>query len=197
MEEQTIASYEEIANWWDKKYGAQGYWGKSFDTFQELLPSGRILEIGAGAGRDARDLIARGYEYHGTEPTGRFVEIAQTKNPGAIFEQKSVYDIEPDNYDGFWAAAVLLHVPRARIHEALSKLRSALRDGAIGFIVIKEGDGELVDRTDQGTYPRLFTLWQDTDFRQKLEVANFEVVQYERVFKSERTIWLRYMVRAI
>ncbi|WP_260763649.1 class I SAM-dependent methyltransferase [Candidatus Mycosynbacter amalyticus] len=195
MEEDTITTYEQIAEWWNKKYSQPNYWGKSFDEFQELLPSGTILEIGAGAGRDAKDLIARGYGYYGTEPAAKFVEIARAKNPGARFEQLSVYELEPAEYDGFWAAAVLLHIPRPRIQEALSTLRAAVRGGAIGFIVIKEGDGEVVEV--QGDYPRLFTLWLDADFRVELSQAGFEVIKYHREVKSERTIWLRYIVKAI
>lgn len=199
MEEQrTIDAYNTHAEYWRQNYSQPNYWDGVFETYQKLLPAGSVIEIGAGAGRDANDLIARGYEYYGTEPAERLVAVARRENPGATFEQKSVYDLKAGEFDGFWAAAVLLHIPRTRMCEALAKIRGAVRNGAIGFIAIKEGDGEYLEEMNGDVdSTRLFVLWRDADFRAELVRAGFEVIEYVCNVKSERTIWLQYIVRAI
>lgn len=197
-EHETVAAYNALAKKWHDQHKDLGFLRSEMDLFQTLLPAGKIIEIGAGGGRDANDLIARGYEYYGTEPAEKLIEIAREYNPGATFEQKSIYELEPADYDGFWASAVLLHIPRARIAEALGKLRRAVRDGAIGYITIKEGDGERIETDDENAAAkRLFVLWHDEAFREELARAGFEVVKYERAEITARTIWLMYFVRAI
>lgn len=197
QEDETIATYNAFAQEWHEQHKEPNYWDDAMDYFQTLLPKGTILEIGAGGGRDAKDLIKRGYDYYGTEPAANFIPVARQHNPGAVFEQKSVYELEAADYDGFWASAVLLHVPRERIQEALTHLRAAVRSDAVGFIAIKEGEGERVEvGGDDVQITRLFVLWQDNDFRRELAEAGFEVMRYIRTEKSSRTIWLQYFVRA-
>lgn len=47
-----------------------------------LPTSGRILDIGAGSGRDARAMVARGLVVTAAEPSTRFRAIASAKSPG-------------------------------------------------------------------------------------------------------------------
>lgn len=198
LEDETIAAYNAYAEEWHERHLEPRYWGDAMDYFQELLPRGKMLEIGAGGGRDAKDLIARGYEYYGTEPAENFVAIARQYNPGATFEQRSVYELQSGEHDGFWASAVLLHIPRDRIQEALGNLHGAVKRGAVGFIAIKEGDGEKVEiGGDSVAIKRLFVLWRDDDFKKELVKAGFEVIKHVRTEKSQRTTWLKYFVRAV
>lgn len=142
-EKLTIAAYDDQATRWAGEHQTSGFWGKEMDKFQELLPSGKVLEIGSGGGRDAKELTSRGYQYVGTDASQGLIEQAQKANPQTVFLTQSVYDLDfpPDFFDGFWAAAVLLHIPKNKIDLALGKIKSVVKPGGIGFITLKEGEG--------------------------------------------------------
>ena len=53
-----------------------------------LAPGDRILDVGCGTGRHARELATRGYRVHGVDISERFIEIASEGAPaGATFER--------------------------------------------------------------------------------------------------------------
>ena len=199
-EEQTMRTYDTSASEWSSKYSSKRFWGEEMDRFGELFPTGKVLEIGSGGGRDAKELIAKGYEYTGTDVSQGLLEEAKKANPNATFLQQSVYDLDfpDDTFDGFWASAVLLHIPKDRIDEALGRLHSVVRSDGVGFISIIQGEGQKIvedepDMVDKRT--RLFAYWQDDEFQEALKRNKFEVVETKVRPMSERTTWLVYFVK--
>ena len=152
-----------------------------------MLPSGKVLEIGSGAGKDAQALIQMGYEYTGTDASKGLIDLAQQRNPGAKFENKSVFDLDyPDNtFDGFWTAATLLHIPKSRIDEALGTIRRVVKPGGVGFISLKQGEGE---KEDPNT-GRWFSYYSRDEFADILEGNSFRVENFE-VRAGQKDTWL-------
>ncbi len=166
--------------------------------FNELLPNGRILEIGSGGGRDAVELIEAGYDYLGTDISTGLLEQARKFNPDINFEEVSVYDLDyKELFDGFWCSAVLLHIPRYRIDDALDAINKNMKKGAFGFIAIKEGEGEKLEADNKSTQgdQRFFVYWTDEEFSKRLADNGFEVVERGYRTVSERTKWLTYIVK--
>ncbi|MCA9390165.1 class I SAM-dependent methyltransferase [candidate division WWE3 bacterium] len=195
----TIDAYNKSAKDWAASHAAQGFWQDEMGIFHTLLPAGKILEIGCGGGRDAQELIALGYEYVGTDPAENFITVAQEKNPSGIFEVKSASELDypAESFDGFWASAVLLHIPKDEISTVLESLHSLLKPGGVGFIAIKEGNGEtLITETssDGNEYERFWAFYSDDEFRELLGQVHFSVVQFIYKPMSERTRWLIYFV---
>jgi SAM-dependent methyltransferase len=198
-EDLTKNSYNKHANLWAKAHSNERFWSEEMHKFRELLPSGRILEIGSGSGRDAKELLELGYEYVGTDISERLLKQASKNNPGAHFEEASVYDLNFDKaFDGFWCSAVLVHIPKKRINEALQAIRRNMRLGAIGFISLKEGSGEKIESdTDEDGGQRFFSYWQNKEFKDVLTENGFEVLHEKTKPISERTKWLTYLVKTI
>lgn len=196
-EEITRKSYDANAHLWAPRHLSPRFWGKEMDDFRKFLPSGKILEIGCGGGRDARELIELGYDYTGTDVSKGLLEQAKKNNPGAKFIQVSLYNLDfTEKFDGFWCAAVLLHIPRKRIGEALASLNKNIKRGGYGFITVKEGDGEVLEegKPEEGG-DRLFVYWRDREFSQTLKKHGFEVVYRSYKPMSKRTKWLIYIVQ--
>lgn len=166
--------------------------------FRELLPGGKILEIGSGGGRDAAELLKLHYEYMGTDVSAEMVEVAKTAVPEAVFRQLSVYDLATldTKFDGFWASAVLLHIPKARINEALQAINASLKPGAIGMISLKDGDTEDFEVRDKDNMhqERLFVYWRKDDFLGVLKQNGFQLVDYIYRPLSQRTSWHVFFV---
>lgn len=197
-EKLTIATYDRQAENWSSSHATASFWGEEMAQFKKLLPGGRILEIGAGGGRDAKELIEAGYDYTGTDISVGLLEQARKNNPGVNFEEVSVYDLDYEElFDGFWCSAVLLHIPRARIDDALQVINKNMKRGALGFIAIKEGEGEKLEADDNSTQgdERFFVYWTDKDFSKRLEANGFNIVERGYRPMSERTKWLTYIVK--
>lgn len=194
----TKKSYDNNAVAWAKARSTSTFFSKELKKFQELLPSGRILEIGAGSGRDAEELINMGYDYVGTDISESFIRMLKKKLPSAEFHHQSVYDLFlSGKFDGFWASAVLLHVPKKRTSEALQKIKSFMRPEGVGFISLKDGEGEevLENEISGKKFKRFFSFWNKEEFENVLKQNGFELVYYEFRPESKDTRWHLFFVR--
>jgi SAM-dependent methyltransferase len=198
-EQITKLAYDAHPKEWAKYFDDAGGWPEILEKFHGLLPKGKVLEIGAGTGRDAKGLTDLGYEYVGTDVSEELLKVARERLPDQTFLQQSVYELSfSEKFDGFWASAVLLHIPKSRINEALQKIKSVLKPNAIGFISVKAGEGEKITKhkfEDEEELERLFTFWNEEDFAKALKDNDFEVLFYKYKPISEKTIWHIFIVK--
>lgn len=194
VELETISWYEQNGREWAGRHGTPDYWASEIATFSELLSEGTVIEIGTGGGRDAAELIRRGYNYIGTEITTALVETARQRLPGALIIQSGIDELDFGNrpFDGFWCSAVLLHLPHHRVRPALESIRRQIRIGGIGFISVKAG-AEQSHALEDG---RAFFYWPPDEFESELTAAGFEVISYHLKKQSRRTEWICAFVQA-
>ncbi|SET31863.1 class I SAM-dependent methyltransferase [Thorsellia anophelis] len=110
-----------------------------------ILPKGHILDAGCGSGRDALAFIQNGFMVTAFDASPSIASIA-SENIGQkvlchTFENMD-YDIK---FDGIWACASLLHVPRIKLNEIFIKLADALKDTGILYLSFKYGTSERFD----------------------------------------------------
>jgi SAM-dependent methyltransferase len=88
-----------------------------------LPPEGSILELGCGAGNHSAEMLAAGFELRATDGSPEMAEIASRKlgHPveTMLFDQLN----EDGAYDGVWASACFLHVPRDELAGILRRIR--------------------------------------------------------------------------
>ncbi len=110
-------------------------------AFLALLPPGaRILELGCGAGGDTAEMLAQGFDVRATDGSPEMAEVA-SKRLGRRVETLLFHELdEVEAYDGVWANACLLHVPRDQLAHVLSLIRRALKPGGAFFASFKEGE---------------------------------------------------------
>ncbi|HZP55437.1 MAG TPA: class I SAM-dependent methyltransferase [Candidatus Saccharimonadales bacterium] len=180
-----------------QKYHPADYWNPELTRFHKLLPKGSVLEVGAGGGQHAKKLIDLGYKYTGTDISEELLKIAHNYLPGQKFLLQSVYDLNfNEKFDGFWAAAILLHVPKERMDEALSRIKSVVKHGGVGFISLIEGNGEGVRYEDfEGQkHKRFFSFWRMAEFEKVLEKNGYKLVDFSSRPKSSTENWLCFFV---
>ena len=189
----TKSTYDELAAQWASEHSTPEFWQDEMRYYLELLPSGKIIEVGSGGGRDAKELIKLGYDYLGTDVSTGLLEIARKELPDFSFYEQSVYDLNfnGEQFDGFWASAVLLHVPKSRINKALARIRTVVRTKAIGFVSIKDGSGERqeIDEVGGVQLERFFSYWSRDNFSDHLAGNGFKILDYRFRPMSEKTKW--------
>jgi len=194
---ETVKYYDQEANSWSASHGGddkESWWKDEMLRFNEYLPSGKVIEIGSGVGKDAQALISFGYDYVGTDASIGLIKLAKQRNPSAQFIQKYAHELDPSfgEFDGFWASAVLLHIPRNEIETSLFAISSVLRNEGVGFITMKEGEGERIEKKTG----RLFTYYKEEEFRDVLESTGFSVLEVGRR-DTEKDNWLIYYVKKV
>ena len=140
MDETTLQFYRRNA----ESYAA---WAKAPSTrligFLGLLPpGGSILELGCGAGNHAVEMLARGFNLRATDGSPEMAGMASRKlnHPVEVmlFDQLDAREA----YDGVWASACLLHVPRAELAGILARIHRALTAGGVFYASFKAGEGD-------------------------------------------------------
>ena len=117
------------------------------DPFLAKLPAGAaILELGCGGGHDSQAMLARGFDVTPTDGSAELAHEAE-KRLGRPVRVLLFGDLdEKDSYDGVWANACLLHVPRRDLPGIIERIHAALRPGGIFYASFKAGSGEGRDR---------------------------------------------------
>jgi len=194
QEKITIKTYDKIAAEWSKKHHIHDYWKEELKLFKKFLPIGKIIDIGCGGGRDAKPLSNLGYKYLGTDISTGLLKEAKKNNPGIKFIYKNLYkpSFKSNTFDGFWASAIFLHIPKDRINLILQ--RNWIKQGGVGFISVKEGGGEVLDNSDIEGPVRFWSYYKLSEFRKLLMSNKFKILKNYRKKVIESTIWLIYFV---
>ena len=114
-----------------------------YDAFLEhLAPGSHILDAGCGSGRDTRHFLDIGYHvtaFDGSiEMTTRAAEYTGLPVAHLRFEDIA-YDAE---FDGIWACATLLHIPRSELPQTLTRLARGLKFDGTLYMSMKHGNDE-------------------------------------------------------
>jgi len=121
------------------------------DAFLSALPEkARILELGCGGGQDCAYMLSKGFDVTPTDGSAELARQAEKLigRPVKVmrFEELAAWE----EFDGVWAEASLLHVPRANLPGVLSLIRNALKEDGVFHASFKAGTGEGHD--DFGRY---------------------------------------------
>jgi 2-polyprenyl-3-methyl-5-hydroxy-6-metoxy-1,4-benzoquinol methylase len=110
------------------------------------------MDAGCGAGRDLKAFFTMGYNAEGLDASKELAKLAQeySGRPVHIMKFQEMQDkfpkLKPNElYDGVWACASLLHVPKKDFPLALDNLTNIIKPGGYLVASLKEGKGEETD----------------------------------------------------
>ena len=140
MDDETLQFYRRNAE-------AYAGWAKAPSTrlkgFLALLPpGGSILELGCGAGNHSAVMLADGFKVRATDGSPEMAEIASRRLGQRVDAMRFDQLEEQEAYDGVWASACLLHVPRDELTGILKRIRRALRGNGVFYASFKIGEGD-------------------------------------------------------
>ncbi len=144
------------------------------DRLLRRVPAGgHILDAGCGTGRDALAFARRGYRVVAFDASEAMVRHARARLGGEGTVLRMPFDEVAwrGEFDGVWACASLLHVPRHGFEAVGRRLADALRPGGAWYMSFKLGTGE---RRAGG---RMFVDHTEASLRAALEALPVEVVE--------------------
>jgi len=198
----TQRTYGAIAGDWAKENNNIEYWRDEFEIFRSVMLTGRVLDVGCGYGRDYHFFRDAGYDYVGLDLCDSFLAEMEQLFPEAVLvkaNMRSIPDLfDESSFDGFWAVASLLHIEKEDIGNVLQGIVRVVKDGGMGFISLKMGDGErVVSEVRDGWSAedvRFFAYYQVEEFMRVLRKVGLRVIgNNERT--SGNTTWLEFFVR--
>ena len=108
------------------------------DKFLEKLnPDAYILDFGCGAGRDTKYFLSRGYQVDAVDGSEQLCRIA-SEYTGIKVRQMLFQELdEKEKYDGIWACASILHLPKKQLREVLENMYAALKSGRMDLYLFQ------------------------------------------------------------
>lgn len=178
----TIAAYDaHAASYAERNASLVGSVAALLARFVAGLPANaRVLDVGCGPGRDAAYLAAQGCRVTGldlsrgqllcvpdavTQAVTGFVQGDMTRLPFAA-----------RTFDGLWACASLLHLPRELVPGVLAELRRIAAPDALLYVGMKRGEGERWEPSPVlAGELRYFTYYAPDELAALVRAAGFRV----------------------
>jgi SAM-dependent methyltransferase len=136
------------------------------EWFAEAFPAGgRVLDVGAGPGRETAALLAAGYDAWAIEPTAAFRELACERYPqlrgrivaGTLPDGLPPLETLGGPFDGLLCSAVLQHLPQEDLAPAAATIASLLTADARALISIPAARPGIDPETHRDSSGRLFS----------------------------------------
>ena len=199
----TIQAYDKTASIYNKTH-FEPFWVKEFELYKKLVPGKKVLDIGCGAGRDAVVFVKNKFDYLGIDASERMLKVAKERVKKGKFRKMDFYKLKfpANSFDGTWAAASLLHIPKNRIRDVLKQIKRILKSGGISLISLKEKrdfeEGFVPYERNPGTF-RYWSYYTQKEFEGILKSVGFKIIKFMKHKEKEKdgstTIWLCFFAR--
>ena len=113
------------------------------NKFLDCLNEGAyILDFGCGSGRDTKYFLEAGMKVDAIDGSEEMCRIA-SEYTGIKVQQMLFQELDAhDKYDGIWACASILHLPKDDLKIVLQKMATALKKHGIIYTSFKYGEFE-------------------------------------------------------
>lgn len=109
---------------------------------KELPPKACILDFGCGSGRDTKAFLDAGYIVDAVDGSPELCRIASIYT-GIQVQEMLFQDLHAGKeFDGIWACASILHLPKPELSETIKKIAVALKPGGVLYTSFKYGTFE-------------------------------------------------------
>ncbi len=196
---QTIDAYERSA----KKCVAR--WSKRRHRRPSLLAEwltclpgdGRLLDLGCGGGKDAGELGQRGYRIVGLDRTSALLSAGRRRYRSLPLVRADLRRLpfHALSFDGLWAAASLMHLPKPVARRILTNLSKLVRPGGLFAATVTFGVKSRIV-TDGWVPGRYFARWKKDELARAVRRAGWNILDLKVVTNRERKgRWLNLLAQ--
>ncbi len=189
--------YDKNAEWWTSKKTNSFFHEEGFRRFHAQLKDGdAVLDIGCAYGIHVPLFlgIGRNLSYEGFDLSENMIAIARSRYPQLQFSVADLLSPETlpqKKFEGFFAAAVLMHIPEEQWGTMLSTIEGLSRPGAIGYFTMPSARPNEASEEDQ----RHFSIIPKEKLQAMLIARSWEFIETGGFPDDPRGIWNWYLVR--
>ena len=160
------------------------------------------MDVGCGSGYKSKYMHDKGFDITGIDFSEEMVKLAEQQVPNAKF---LTMDIKKplkfgSSFDGIFAHAVLLHMPKKEVADVLRNITGPLKTGGFFNVAVKEiwpgqKEEEILKENDYGyAYERYFAYFTPDEVKKYITDAGLEVVSAD-IKNSGKTNWIQIIAR--
>lgn len=191
-------TYNKIAKDWTQDHLTDDWWVRGIDKFAALFKKDDlILDVGCASGLKSKYLMNKGLKVIGFDLSDEMIKKAKKNIHTAKFYVLDMREVDKikENFDGIFAHACILHIPKKETLEVIKKLASKLKSGGYFYVAVKEKkklDEEIVKENDYGyEYERFFSYYTIKEIRQYFDQLGMKIV-WETITNSR---WIQVIAQ--
>lgn len=117
--------------------------GDFYKSFLKFIPEkGKILDAGCGSGRDSLFFHRHGYKVTAFDASKELVRLSSKLTGLKVLNLRFDEISFEQEFDGIWACASLLHVPRNMMDDVMARLINSLKMHGVLYASFKYGNKE-------------------------------------------------------
>ncbi|OGE79029.1 MAG: hypothetical protein A2751_01035 [Candidatus Doudnabacteria bacterium RIFCSPHIGHO2_01_FULL_46_14] len=195
----TLKTYAKVAEEYAQR--RRDFWMPEFRIFKRMLKGKNILEVGCGTGHEAEYFIKDKFNYLGIDASSAMLKVARKLVPKARFQKMDMLKMKlPEKlFDGIWACASLLHIPKKQLPVVFKSLHKVLKESGVAFISLKSKSRPWEGLVEDA-YPgmkRFFSYHTLQGFKKLLQQNGFKTLKKgskpHPVRKNEN--WIMFFVK--
>ena len=194
----TIQSYDKFA---------KNYVDSTFDTilqyqltqFTSFLKGKKILDAGAGSGRDSLYLKEEDLNVISIDISLEIAKEAKKKTKVNVKEMDiRKLDFKDKSFDGIWCSASFIHLPKKDAEKALKEFNRVLKEQGIIFLGLKEGTSEGFESSVNLSREEVFiSYYTQKEIEELVRNMGFDIITTYIEQDNEGSSWINLFARKI
>jgi 2-polyprenyl-3-methyl-5-hydroxy-6-metoxy-1,4-benzoquinol methylase len=181
---QTKRYYEKNSNRYEKKYSSRDftlkYFPQEINYFLNNLNGKKILDVGAGFGKDSIYFKSKGYKPYAIDISKEMIKLCKKNGIDGEVQDIENCSLQDNQFDGVYAYCSLLHIPKERIYNSIARISELLKPNGLFFIGMIEGN------TQEIYDSRFFSKYT----KEELEVIlkdYFKIIRFKKFMAGSQT----------
>lgn len=158
-----------------------------------IIEGGKIFEIGSATGRDAKYFKSKGFNVFCTDVIPEALEDLKKEGfeTGEFNFKDNPKEEWINQFDGFFANAVLLHATQEEFEQNLFNIYKILKKDGIVAFSLKTGQGEEIS-LEKMDAPRFFKYYEKEELEKILEKYPYQIISMNKVDNDK---WLHVILK--